>query len=468
VICLKGCEVLKIIIIGDGKVGYSLAENLSKENNYVTIIDKDSEALKKASEYLDVMCIKGNGVSTRILLEAGVKEADLLIAATTSDEMNMVCCLTGKKLGADHTIARIRDQEYASELSALKKDLGLDMVINPEMAAAGEIARMLSFPSAVDVESFAKGRVEIVEMKVTSGMHLIGMKLKDISGRIASDILICAVCRGNEVTIPDGEFTIMENDAIYIIGRPSSVYNFSKRIGIYTPKIKNVMIVGGGRIAYYLAKYLDETGMKAKIIEIDKDKCVELSELLPNTLIINGDGSDETVLNSENLADMDAFVSLTGRDEENLMSALVAKQAGVYKVIAKINRINYSSIISKMGLDSVVSPKTITSNMITRYVRALKNAMGNPVEVLYKIVGDQAEASEFTATDATKFINIPLNKLKLLKGVLVASIVRNNDIIIPHGKDVVKPGDSVILISKGKHFSDLNDIIAPGGIPNEL
>ncbi len=455
---------MKIIIIGDGKVGYSLAENLSKENNDVTIVDKNPEALKKASENLDVMCIRGNGVSTKVLLEAGVKEADLLIAATTSDEMNMVCCLTAKKLGAKHTIARIRDQEYASELSMLKKDLELDMVINPEQTAAIEIAQLLSFPAATDVEPFAKGRVQLVEIKITPGMPVVGMKLSEISNRISSSVLIGAVLRDNEVTIPNGDFRIEENDATYIIGRPSNVLNFSKKIGIYTPKIKNVMIVGGGRIAYYLAKYLEETEMKAKIIEIDYNQCLELSELLPNTLIIHGDGSEETLLNSENLSEMDAFVSLTGRDEENLMSALLAKQSGVSKVIAKINRINYSSVINNLGIDSVVSPKVITANHITRYVRGLKNALGNPVEALYRIIGGKAEATEFHATESTKFLNIPLKDLKLQKGVLVAAVVRGSEIIIPHGNDTIKSGDSVILISKGKQFSDLNDIIAPGGI----
>lgn len=459
---------MKIIIIGDGKVGYSLAENLSKENNDVTIIDKDPEALKKASEYLDVMCIKGNGVSTKILMEAGVKEADLLIAATTSDEMNMVCCLTAKKLGAHHTIARIRDPEYANELSVLKADLGLDMVINPEQAAASEIARLLRFSPAVNVEIFAKGMAELVEIKVTPDMSIIGMRLKEIMNKIASTVLIGAILRGDEVIIPDGEFQIIENDTIYIVGRPSKVTDFCKRIGKYNAKIKNVMIVGGGRIAYYLAKYLDEMDIKVKIIEIDREKCIELSQTLPNALIINGDGSDEALLQSENLSDMDAFVSVTGRDEENLMSALLAKHSGVTKVVAKINRINYSGVIKHMGIDSVVSPKMITSNRIVRYVRGLKNALGNPLETLYKIIDGRVEAAEFIARSATKFLNIPLKNLKLVKGVLVAAIVRKNEIIIPHGKDVIKLGDNVILIAKERQFSDLNEIIVHGGIPDEL
>jgi trk system potassium uptake protein TrkA len=458
---------MKIIIIGDGKVGYALAENLSKEDNDVTIIDKDPEPLKKASEYLDVMCIKGNGVSTKILMEAGVSDADLLIAATTSDEMNMVCCLTAKKLGAHHTIARIRDPEYASELSALKRDLGLDMVINPEHACANEIGRVLSHPAAVNVEPFAKGRVELVEVKVVEGMPLIGMKLKDISGKITSSILIGAVLRDEEVIIPNGEFQINENDTIYVIGKPYNVFDFCSRVGIYNNKVRNVMIIGGGRIAYYLAQYLDEAGMKSKIIEIDRERCYELSELLPNTLIIHGDGSEETVLNSENLSDMDAFVAVTGRDEENLLASLYAKRCGVHKIIAKINRINYASLIKDMGIDSIVSPKQITADDIIKFVRGLKNAMGNPVETLYRIINGKAEAIEFVAGQTTRFLNIPLRDLKLKEGILVAGIVRKNEIIIPHGKDVIKLGDSVILIVKDNQFSDFNDIVAPGGIPDE-
>lgn len=459
---------MKIIIIGDGKVGYSLAENLAKENNDVTIIDKNAEALKKASENLDVMCIRGNGVSTKILMEAGVKEADLLIATTTSDEMNMVCCLTAKKLGANHTIARIRDPEYANELSLLKADLGLDMVINPEQAAASEIARLLRFSSAANVEVFAKGLAELVEIKVTDGMSVIGMTLKGIFNKISSSILIGAVLRQGEVIIPKGDFEICEDDTIYIIGRPSRVSDFCKKIGKYTPKIRNVMIVGGGRIAYYLAKYLDEMEIKVKIIEMDREKCVELSQSLSHALIICGDGSDESVLHSENLSDMDAFVSVTGRDEENLMSALLAKQCGVHKVVAKINRINYASVIKNMSIDSVVSPKLITSNRIVRYVRGLRNAMGNPIETLYKLIEDKVEAIEFIANKSTSFLNVPLKNVKIVQGVLVAAIVRGNEIIIPHGKDSIKMGDSVILIARDKQFQDLNDIIVSGGIPHEL
>lgn len=454
---------MKIVIIGDGKVGYSLAEHLSKEDNDVTIIDRNPEALKKANDNLDVMCIKGTGASTRILLEASANTADLIIAATTSDEMNMVCCLTAKKLGAHHTIARIRDPEYANELSILKVELGLDMVINPEQTAAGEIARLLRFPSAVNVEVFSKGRIELVEIKVTPGMPVIGMRLKEISEKISSQVLIGVVLRGDVVTIPEGDFQIQENDTIYVLGRPSSISHFFKQNGKLSQKVKTVMLIGGGRIAFYLARYLHDTGMKVKIIEIDRQRCMELSECLPNTLIICGDGSDESVLLSENLEDMDAFVSVTGRDEENLISALLAKQSGVHKVIAKINRMNYSSVVKNLGLDSVVSPKVITTNHILKYVRGLKNAAGNQMQTLYKIIDDKVEALEFTVDKTSRFLNVPLQKLKIAKGVLVASIVRKNEIIIPHGNDVIRAGDSVIVITKDKRYSNLNEIIHSEG-----
>lgn len=449
---------MKIVIIGDGKVGYSLAENLSKENHDVTIIDKNPEALKKAAENLDVMCIRGNGVSTKILLEAGVDESDLLIAATTSDEMNMVCCLTAKKLGVEHTIARIRDPEYANELSILKTELGLDMVINPEQAAGIEIARLIKFPPAINVEIFAKGRVEMVEINVTPDMAIANMQLKNIANQISSSVLIGAVHRGDDIIIPDGEFKIQEHDTIYIIGQPARVFDFCKRIGIHVQRIKNVMIMGGGRIAYYLAQYLDEMNIKVKIIEIDRERCRELTELLPHALVICGDGSDETLLRSENFSDMGAFVAVTGRDEDNLISALLAKQHGVKKVVAKVHRMSHSDIIRSMGIDNVVSPKLITTNYIIRYVRGLKNAMGNPVNALYRIVENKAEVIELTAVNSVKYIDIPLKKLNVIKGILIAAIVRKNEIIIPNGNDVIKPGDNVILITKDKEITELDNI----------
>lgn len=454
---------MKIIIIGDGKVGYSLAENLSNEGNDVVVIDKDPEALRKANEFLDVMCIKGNGLSTKVLIEAGVREAQLLIAATASDEINMVCCLTAKKLGAERTIARIRDPEYADELSLLKNDLGLDMVFNPERAAAREISRMIRFPQAANIEIFARGRVELVEIRIVDGISIVGMKIKDIAEKISSPILIGAVVRNDEIIIPKGDFRIEEGDIVHIVGKPANVSNFCKQIGIDYQKIKNVMIIGGGRISYYLAKFLEEAGIKAKIVEINEERCVELSELLPHTLIISGDGTDDALLNSENLSEMGAFVSLTDRDEENFMSALLAKQAGVQKVITKINRNNYMRVIKSLGIESIVNPSQITTNLILRYARGMKNAQGSPIETLFRIIDGRAEAIAFTANESTGFLNIPLKNLKFKEGVLVAVIVRENNILIPRGNDAIRSGDSVILIVKDRKISDLNDIIASGG-----
>ncbi len=453
---------MKIIIVGDGKLGYNLAENLSKEDNDIVIIDKDSEALRKAEENLDVMCIKGSGLSTKTLLEAGVKEADLLIASTSSDEINMICCLTSKKLGAAHTIARIRDPEYAEELSQLKSDLDLDMVINPEQAIAGEIARLIEFPPAANVETFAKGRVLMMEMKVTSKMSIIDKSLDSISKNGISGILIGSVLRDDTVIIPKGDFVIRKNDTICIVGQPSKIVQFCKHIGIHVQKIKSVMIIGGGRIAFYLAKYLDEMDIKVKIIEKDRARCLELSELLPNALIICGDGTDECLLQSENISNMGAFISITDFDEQNIISALMAKQYGVQKAIAKINRINYSAAIDNLGLDSVVSPKLITANYILRYVRGLQNAVGNPVDALYRIMDNRVEVVEFAANQNTKILDTPLKKLNIIEGVLVAAIVRHNEIIIPHGNDVIKERDNIILIAKDKKLADLNDIVEPG------
>lgn len=455
---------MRIIIIGAGKVGYTLAENLSKEGNNVVIIDKNSEILGRAEENLDVMTIRGSGVSTKVLMEADVKHTDLLIAVTSYDEVNMVCCLTAKKLGAPYTIARIRDPEYAEELTMLKEEIDIDMVINPEHAAAEEAARVLNFPTAINVENFADGRVRMVEVKVKSGMAILGMTLNEISHKISSSLLVGAAIRDGEVIIPNGDFSIKENDDLYLIGKTSHVLNFCKGLDSKYHKARNIMIVGGGRIAYYLTNILYEMDMKVKIIEINREKCKLLSEMLPDTLIIHGDGTDEELLLSENLGDMDGFISMTGIDEENLMSALLAKQHGVKKVITKTSRSNYINIVKSLGIDGVIIPKLITANHILKYVR------GKAIESLYKLEEGQAEIIEFIVNANSKFINIPLKKLKLFGDVIIATIVRKNDIIIPHGDDIIKKGDRVIVIAKNSNASNLDEIFnsASGGIQSEL
>jgi len=377
--------------------------------------------------------------------------------------MNMVCALTGKKLGAKHTVARIRDPEYANELSVLKAELGLDLVINPEQAASREIGRLLRFPPATDVEHFAKGRIEFIEIRTNHNMPIIGIPLKDLPSRIAGNILIGAVERGDEVIIPNGDFVIKSGDILYIVGKPSDINEFCKQIGLLTQKIKNVMVVGGGRVAHYLALLLRQIDMKVKIIEIDRERCIELSEMLPDALIINGDGTDQAFLESENLCDMDAFVALTGRDEENLISALLAKQCGVKKVIAKITRINNPDVYTVLGVDSIVNPKLITANYILRFVRGLNSALNNPANTVYKIINGKAEVLEFTATKSLRFLNIPLKNLRLVNGVIIGAIARKNEIIIPHGDDCVRLGDNVLVIAVNKRIVDLNEVIASVG-----
>ena len=454
---------MRIIIVGIGKVGYVLAENLSKNNHHVTMIDKNINAIQKAEDHMEILTIKGSGVSTNVLLDAGVQTADLLIAVTNSDEVNMVACLTAKKLGVKHTIARIRDPEYAHELSILKEELDLDLVINPELAAADEIANVLNFSTAINVESFAKGRVRMIELRVTEEMPIVGMKLKDIFNKLISSVLIGVVERDNEVIIPNGDFVINHNDLIYLIGKPSSVYNFCKHAGKCPLRIKNVMIVGGGRISIYLAELLLEMDMKVKIIEIDRAKCLELSELLPQALVINGDGTDEELLKSENIAEMDSFIAVTGIDEENFMSALLAKQCGVRKVITKVSRMNYVNIIKNLGIDSVISPKLITTNQILKYIR------GDNVETLYRTIEGQAEIIELVAGKDCSILNKKIKKLGLQKDVIIATLVRKNEIVIPNGNDIIREGDRVIIIAKNKNFSNLDQLVrnTSGGITFE-
>jgi len=451
---------MKIIIIGAGKVGYSLAESLSKSNYDVIIIDKSYAALSKAEENLEVLCIRGSGVSTSILMEAGIETTDLLIAVTSSDEVNMVCCLTAKKLGVKHTIARIRDPEYAKELSLLKEELDLDLIINPEQAAAEEIANVLNFPIAINVENFAKGRVKMAELKATKEMGILGIPLRELGNRLISTVLIGVVIRNEEVIVPNGDFIIEEGDRICIIGKPSSLYNFCKMSGKCPQKIKNVMIAGGGRIAIYLAKLLLEMDIKVKLVEIDREICLHLSEILPESLVIHGDGTDEELLKSENISDMDGFVAMTGMDEENLMSALLAKQNGVKKVIAKVSRANYINIIKNLGIDSVISPKLITTNHILKFIR------GNSVESLYRIIEGHAEITELIADSSSDILNIKIKKLGLPKDVIIATIVRKKEVVIPHGNDIIKEGDRVIIISKNKNFSSLDEVaaISAGGL----
>lgn len=457
---------MKIVIVGNGKVGFSLAEQLVREKYDVVIVDMREDTLRRAADALDIMSVKGNGISAATLIEAGVPEADLLVAATNSDEINMVCCLTAKHLGAKYTIARIRNPEYNTGLSDLKRNMGIDMVINPENATAVEISRLLRFPPAANIETFCRGRVELIGFRLLEDDFLVNRPLHALSDQVKQlSLLFCAVERpGGEVVIPNGSFVPQAGDRLYIIGRPSSLDQFFRLLGRYSPKVKSVFIVGGGKISLYLLAVLEKMKMRVKLVEIQEERCRLISEKLPHTTVICGDGTDQELLESERLAAADAFVALTDRDEDNLILSLYAMQKGVQKVVTKSNRQNYAGIAQTIGLDSVISPKQITAAQILQVVRGMQNSQGSVMNTLYRIADGSAEAMEFTASANTRHLGVPLKDLHLRKGILIAVLARGGDIIIPEGSSSIQEGDSVILISRDLRILDLNDIYEDEGV----
>ena len=456
---------MKIIIVGDGKVGFTLAEHLSREEHDVTIIDTSDNALQKASDTLDVMCIKGDGASLTALKEAGADTADLLIAVTNLDEVNMVCCLTGKRLGAKYTIARVRNFEYTAAQGMLKMGMGIDLLINPENDTAVEISRILRFPSAANIETFYRGRVELMSFRAREEDFFIGQPLSALSRKVRDlPILFCAAERNEEVLIPDGSFVPQVGDKLYLIGAPLGLHGFFELMGRYAPKIRNVFVVGGGRITFYLAALMERMNMKVTIVERKEERCRQLSELLPHTLVINGDGTDQELLESENMAANDAFVALTDRDEDNLIISLYALQKGLKKVVAKCNRQNYTGIVQHLGLDSVISPKLITAGHILQVVRGMQNSKGSVMNALYRIAEGGAEAAEFAVNGTTRHLHTPLKDLRLKRGVLIAVIIHQGQVIIPVGSSVISSGDTVIIISRGMGILDVNDIYDESGM----
>lgn len=452
---------MKIVIVGDGKVGQALTGRLAEEGHDVVVIDSSPKALRTSVEIHDVMGVNGNGASYAVQKEAGVGEADLLIAATSGDELNLLCCMLAKKLGARHTIARVRSPDYADQLVLMKEELGLSMTVNPELAAAREIARMLRFPSALKLDSFARGQVELVEIKVKADSPLLGQALYALSSRLGIRILICAVRRGEEVYIPTGDFVLQEGDKITITASPSELDSLFRKLGIYRHKIHRVMVVGGGRIAYYLAKQLLRLGMSVKIIEQDAARCEQLSEALPKAHIILGDGTERELLEEEGIADMDALVAVTGMDEENIIISMYAGTLGLAKVVTKINRMSFQEILDGAGIESVITPKGITVNQIIRYVRAMDNSKGSNVETLHRIVGGRVEALEFNVAKNCQgeLTGIPLKDLRTRKDLLIACIIRGQQIIYPGGNDTIEERDNVIVVTTGHQLQDLSDIL---------
>lgn len=452
---------MNIIIVGAGKVGYTLAKYLSNEEDNITVIDNRDTAIERLNENLDVMCIKGNCTSLKVLCEAGIKEAELLIAVTGSDELNMLSCLAAKKLGVKYTVARVRTPDYDEDITILTEALGIDLVINPEKAAATEISRLIKFPSVCAIDSFTNGKVNLIGFKVSDETKLEGKVVSEIDF-IRGNVLFCAVERADQIIIPRGDYVFQKEDRIYVIGEHKDIQELFKRLGKYKKKIKRAMIIGGGKIGYYLAKRINDIGVTSKIIERDLDKCKELTELLPDSIIINGDGMDEELLLSESLDNVDSFITLTGRDEDNLIASLLAAKHNVGNIITKITRDNYNDIAKTVGIDSIVSPKQVTANVIIRYVRSLRNRRKLEIENLYKICNDKAEAIEFLIDEDTKYINTKIKNINFTADNIIATIVRNKKIIIPTGDDCLKVGDRVIIVTKNRKLYDINQIFDGG------
>lgn len=450
---------MKMVIIGNGKAGSSLSSMLANEGHDVTVIDINAAALEKIQNTEDVMCIEGNGIDADVQKDAAVNKAGIVIATTHYDEVNLLCCLIAKKLGATRTISRVRNPEYYKQLDIIRDDLRLSMAINPEGITADEILRVLITPDAAKVEVFEKGRMELVEYKIPDSSPILDMSLLEIYKRTRIKFLICAVQRDSEIYIPGGNFTLRSGDRINIAAAHKEIEQFFKMNGSLKDKVKSCMIVGGGRICYYLTKGLLGMGMHVKIIEKNLEKCKQLAQLFPKASVIHGDGTDQDMLVEEGIRDADAFVAITGIDEENIIMSLYAKNNSNAKVVTKVNRESYVNLTSQIGLDCIISPKYLTTNSVLAYVRSLDSTESN-IEAIYHIVDNRVEAAEFKIREnIPRLIGVPLKDLKIKKNILICSVVRGRQVIIPDGGTTIELNDSVVVVSKEHRFSDIRDIL---------
>ena len=451
---------MKIVIAGLGKVGYNLATSLTQEGHDVTCIDVSEARTTQANEALDVLALQGNCLSHSVLENAGMSEADVFVAVTRQDEVNMLACLFARRMGAKYTVARIRDPEYASQFDHLSAELDIDLILNPEFDTATQIFRLIRFPNALDIDTFHGGLVELVGFRVLESDFLVGRSLLDIQKKLGRPrLLFCAVERDGRTIIPNGSTVIQNGDKVYISGEIVTVNDFFRSLGRYNPKIRHVMIVGGSRTAVYLARLLSSLKMSVKIFERDRERCNRLCMLLPKAMIINGDGTEHEVLITENLDRTDAFVALTGDDEANLIVSLYAKQMGVSKAVAKVNRQNYYNVIATLNIDSFVNPKLVTAYTVLRYIRSLEASHGSSMVALYQIADGTAEAMEFSVSETTRHLGVPLKDLRthFREGILILSILRGHEIIIPEGGTTIEGGDSITVVSTAK-IQKLNDI----------
>lgn len=449
---------MNIVIVGDGKVGASLVEYLSQEGHDIVVIDRDPKIVDQMVNTYDVLGVCGNGASYDVQIEAGVPSSRLFIAATSSDELNILCCLVAKKLGSHHTVARVRNPEYLKQLAFFKEELGLSMVVNPEYDAANEIAKVLRFPNAINIDTFSRGSVDLAELRIESGNPLCDMMISEILKEFKTKVLICAVKRDSDVFIPRGDFILKSGDKIHVTAPRDELVKFMKKLGIYQHRTKNIMIIGGGKMGYYLARQLSESGgCNVKIIEIDRERCEELCTLLPNVQVVCADGTDRAILYEQGIEGQDAFVALTTIDEENIIASMYASSLGISKTVAKVNRVSYQ-VLESIGMDSAFSSKSIAVNRIIGYVRALENSGESSVQTLYKLVDGSVEALEFKITDDFEGVGIPLKSLNINANTLIGSIIRGDRVIFPDGNDTLEVGDSVVIVSQSRSYRSINEI----------
>ncbi|MEE1074273.1 MAG: Trk system potassium transporter TrkA [Acutalibacteraceae bacterium] len=452
---------MNIIVVGGGKIGLTILANLVREEHNVVIIDNNPEKINEIVNVYDVMGVCGNGCDCEVLEEAGVSKTELVIATTDSDELNMLCCFLAKRMGAQYTVSRIRNPEYNdNSLSFMRKELDISMAINPELLAANELFHMLKLPSAAKIETFSVRNFEMIELKLRADTPLDGMRLMDLRSKYNAKFLICAVGRGDEAYIPDGNFVLKSGDKIGLTAAPAEIAKLLREMGLLRKQAKNIMILGGSRTAYYLAKRLTQIGNSVTVIERDKRLCEELSEALPKAVIINGDGAKQDLLLEEGLHSVDAFVALTGIDEENILLSSFAETQNVPKVIAKVNRDELIPLSEHWGLECIVSPKKLISDKLVQYARALENSAGSSVETLYKIMDDKVEVLEFKVKSDFPQLQIPFKELETKKNTLIAGIVRDRKIIIPSGDDYLMSGDKVVVVAANQRISRLSDILS--------
>ena len=451
---------MKIIIAGGGKIGHSVAAILADEGHDVTIIDHNADLITQLSNELDVICVEGSATSSDTLREAGAAEADLLLAATQHDEVNMVCGISARHLGVQHVIARIRDPEYLTQKTFLREALGLDMIVNPDYECAREIARILRFPSAVRVDTFTKGSVEIVEHKVAENSVLEGVMLKDLGAKLGVKVLVSVVERGGEAFIPNGVFALRAGDRLSVTGTVKELRRFFAAVGQLKKPVRQVMIVGGSRTAVYLTRMLQESGMAVTVIEKDRERCEQLCDLLPDAHIVCGDATHSDVLQEDGLGSADAFVAVTGEDGDNIVTAMYARQCAVGKIVVKVNHDHFADILEGSGLDSIVSAKELVAEQLARYVRAMSNSAGSSMETLYRLADGRVEALEFRVSEDAACVGIPLRELKLKPNTLIAAVIRGSKSILPDGGTVILPGDHAIIVSAAGKLEKLDDIIA--------